>query len=260
MNTTRFIRNFLTFKEALQTQNFNNKELNTICLQAAIQGEQIALQESQNKFAKEQAKARMELEFLSMQMQLQSQKAQTLNALIQCQSMLKSLKDNAAINRANAYVSLLQVAGSVGANNFANVVETINQIGIEYTHSSVNNNGIQYNGTAEENELNTILNKLSNELDKLNALGDKESIQLFSNELEVLVNEPTEIWGFSTLNNATEGFYNANNELLASGNSFLFSSNIAGQHTITFKASIGQANVSKSITISVIQDKLRQKQ
>ncbi|EJC02083.1 hypothetical protein HPHPP4D_1387 [Helicobacter pylori Hp P-4d] len=42
MDTTRFIRNFVLFKEALQKQNFNNKELNTTSMQAALQSEQLS--------------------------------------------------------------------------------------------------------------------------------------------------------------------------------------------------------------------------
>ncbi|WQR91317.1 hypothetical protein FNE55_04505 [Helicobacter pylori] len=45
MDTTRFIRNFILFKEALQKQNFNNKDLNTTSMQAALQSEQLALNE-----------------------------------------------------------------------------------------------------------------------------------------------------------------------------------------------------------------------
>ncbi|ANT42715.1 hypothetical protein JT152_05235 [Helicobacter pylori] len=251
MDTTRFIRNFVLFKEALQKQNFTNKELNALSMQGALQCEQLALQEQEHALQLEQARAKMQLEFLSLQSSLQAQKASTLNTLIQCQSMIKSLKDNAFINRANAYVSLLQVQANapsgVTTDNFNNVLEMILEIGKEY-------------GDKEQtDELKTILNDLSNELENINKDSEMNQIQLFSDKLEVLKDAPTRLWGFSTLSNATEGFYNENSELLASGSVFLFRSDKVGKHTITFKVSNAKTTLAKNITISVIANKLKER-
>ncbi|HAP9482757.1 TPA: hypothetical protein IWJ89_002954, partial [Enterococcus faecium] len=219
MDATRFIRNFIVFKEALQKQNFTNKELNALSMQGALQCEQLALQEQEHALAIEQARAKMQLDFLGLQSSLQAQKASTLNTLIQCQSMLKSLKDNAFINRANAYVSLLQVQANAGSAvtpaNFENVLNTILEIGKEYNTINKTNGSVVYNDKEQTNELKTILNDLSKELEKLNQQSEMNQIQLFSDKLEVLKNAPAKLWGFSTLNNATEGFYNENNQLLA---------------------------------------------
>ncbi|WP_100983412.1 hypothetical protein [Helicobacter pylori] len=263
MDTTRFIRNFLLFKEALQKQNFNNKELNALSMQGALQCEQIALQEQEHVLAIEQARAKMQLEFLSLQSSLQAQKASTLNTLIQCQSMIKSLKDNAFINRANAYVSLLQVQANapsgITADNFENVLNTILEIGKEYNTINKDSGKVVYNDREQTNELKTILNDLSNELEKLNKDSETNQIQLFSDKLEVLQNEPAKLWGFSTLDNATEGFYNKANEIIASGSVCLFRSDRVGKHTITFKASNAKTSLSKNITISVITNKLEER-
>ncbi|GAA7301549.1 hypothetical protein BD0103_14140 [Helicobacter pylori] len=136
MDTTRFIRNFILFKEALQKQNFNNKDLNTTSMQAALQSEQLALNEEAQGLQSEQVRAKMQMDFLGMQANLQNAKAETLNKLIQCQAMLKSLKDNAMINRANAFVSLLQVqanaANGITFHNFETAFKIIAQIGSEY--------------------------------------------------------------------------------------------------------------------------------
>lgn len=247
----RFIRNFVLFKEALQKQNFNNKDLNTTSMQAALQSEQLALQEQEHALQIEQARAKMQLDFLSLQSSLQAQKASTLNTLIQCQSMIKSLKDNAFINRANAYVSLLQVHANapsgITTDNFKNVLEMILEIGKEYGNNE------------QTDELKTILNDLSNELEKLNKDSEMNQIQLFSDKLEVLKNAPARLWGFSTLNDATEGFYNEKNELIASGSVCLFRSDEVKKHTITFKASNTKTSLSKNITISVIANKLKER-
>ncbi|MGL2517299.1 hypothetical protein ACOWN6_05070 [Helicobacter pylori] len=261
MDTTRFIRNFTVFKEALQKQNFTNKELNALSMQGALQCEQLALQEQEHALQIEQARAKMQLEFLSLQSSLQAQKASTLNTLIQCQSMIKSLKDNAFINRANAYVSLLQVQANapsgITADNFENVLNTILEIGKEYNTINKNSGKVVYGDKEQTNELKTILNDLSNELEKLNKDSEMNQIQLFSDKLEVLKNAPARLWGFSTLNNATEGFYNEADEIIASGSVCLFRSDKVGKHTISFKAQNTSKEMVKKITISVVENSLQ---
>ncbi len=263
MDTTRFIRNFILFKEALQKQNFNNKDLNTTSMQAALQSEQLALSEESQYLQSEQVRAKMQIDFLGMQANLQNAKAETLNKLIQCQAMLKSLKDNAMINRANALVSLLQVqanaANGITASNFEAAFKIISQIGSEYNQITLNNGSVSVQEKEQTNELKTILNNLSKELEKLNEQSEVNSIQVFSDKLEVLKDAPTRLWGFSTLSNAEEGFYNEANEQIASGSVCLFRSDKVGKHTITFKADNTKTSLSKNITISVIANKLKER-
>ncbi|GAA6869537.1 hypothetical protein VN1172_06100 [Helicobacter pylori] len=262
MDTTRFIRNFLLFKEALQKQNFNNKELNTTSMQAALQCEQIALNEEAQGLQSEQVRAKMQIDFLGMQANLQNAKAETLNKLIQCQAMLKSLKDNAMINRANAFVSLLQVqanaANTITFHNFETAFKIIAEIGSEYEQIDLNGNR-RTNVKAKEqtNELKTILNNLSKELEKLNEQSEVNSIQVFSDKLEVLKDAPTRLWGFSTLSNAAEGFYSEEDKQLASGSVFLFRSDKVGKHIISFKAQKADKIMVKKITINVVENSLQ---
>ncbi|MFP6109466.1 hypothetical protein ACLGA6_03175 [Helicobacter pylori] len=264
MDTSRFIRNFLLFKEALQKQNFNNKDLNIASMQAALQGEQLALNEEAQGLQSEQVRAKMQMDFLGMQANLQNAKAETLNKLIQCQAMLKSLKDNAIINRANAFVSLLQVqanaANTITFHNFETAFKIISQIGNEYNQVDLKYGDIMIaKGKEQTNEFGNILNNLSKELEKLNEQSEVNSIQVFSDKLEVLKDAPVRLWGFSTLSNANEGFYNEQNEQLASGSVCLFRSDKVGKHTITFKASSVKTNLSKDITISVVANKLKER-
>ncbi|GAA8408275.1 hypothetical protein HpDR45_15310 [Helicobacter pylori] len=264
MDTTRFIRNFVLFKEALQKQNFNNKELNTTSMQAALQSEQLALNEQAQDLQSEQLRAKMQIEFLEMQANLQSAKADILNKLIQCQAMLKSLKDNARINRANAFVSLLQVQANapngITPLNFETAFKVISQIGSEYDYIIFLNNGsVRVQEKEQINELKTLLNELGKELEELNKQSEVNSIQVFSDKLEVLKDAPIKLWGFSTLANANEGFYNETNEQLASGSVFLFRSDKVGKHTITFKASNAKTSLAKNITISVIANQLKER-
>ncbi|WRB43044.1 hypothetical protein KVM34_06805 [Helicobacter pylori] len=263
MDTTRFIRNFVLFKEVLQKQNFNNKDLNTISMQAALQSEQLTLNEEAQGLQSEQVRAKMQIDFLGMQANLQNAKAETLNKLIQCQAMLKSLKDNARINRANALVSLLQVqanaSNTITFHNFETAFKVIAQIGSEYDQVNLSSGRVEVQKKDQMNEFKTILNNLSKELEKLNDQSEVNSIQVFSDKLEVLKDTPIKLWGFSTLSNATEGFYNEANEIIASGSVCLFRSDKVGKHTITFKAIKGDTILTKNITISVIANKLKER-
>ncbi|GAA7864796.1 hypothetical protein HpMS191_00220 [Helicobacter pylori] len=249
----------------MQKQNFNNKDLNTTSMQAALQSEQLALNEEAQGLQSEQVRAKMQIDFLGMQANLQNAKAETLNKLIQCQAMLKSLKDNAMINRANAFVSLLQVQANatngITFHNFETAFKIIAQIGSEYDQLSLNNKEsvIVVEEKKQTNELKTILNNLSKELEKLNEQSEINSIQVFSDKLEVLKDAPIRLWGFSTLSNANEGFYNEDNEQIASGSVCLFRSDKVGKHVITFKASNAKISLAKNITISVIANKLKER-
>ncbi|GHS38775.1 hypothetical protein VN1158_15340 [Helicobacter pylori] len=263
MDATRFIRNFILFKDALQKQNFNNKDLNTTSMQGALQCEQLALSEEAQDLQSEQVRAKMQIDFLGMQANLQNAKAETLNKLIQCQAMLKSLKDNAMINRANALVSLLQVqanaANGITVSNFEAAFKIISQIGSEYNQIILSNKGVTVYEKEQTNELKTILYNLSKELEKLNKQSEVNSIQVFSDRLEVLKDMPTRLWGFSTLSNAEEGFYNEAGEQIASGSVCLFRSDKVGKHIITFKAVKGDITLSKNITINIILNKLKER-
>ncbi|WQX63954.1 hypothetical protein KVK56_00985 [Helicobacter pylori] len=263
MDTARFIRNFTLFKEALQKQNFNNKDLNTMSMQAALQAEQLALNEEAQGLQIEQVRAKMQIDFLSMQANLQNAKAETLNKLVQCQAMLKSLKDNAIINRANAFISLLQVRGNasndITFHNFETAFKIISQIGSEYDQITLSDRRVSVKEKEQANELKTILNNLSKELEKLNDQSEVNSVQVFGDKLEVLKDAPTRLWGFSTLANANEGFYNEQNEQIASGSVCLFRSDKVGKHTITFKASNNKTSLAKNITINVIANKLKER-
>lgn len=208
-------------------------------------------------------RAKMQIDFLGMQANLQNAKAETLNKLIQCQAMLKSLKDNAMINRANALVSLLQVQANasnlITANNFELVFKVIALIGSEYNQITLMGDRASVQEKEQTNELEAILNNLSKELEKLNEQSEVNSIQVFSEKLEVLKDAPIRLWGFSSLSNAEEGFYNEANEQIASGSVCLFRSDKVGKHIITFKANKNNTTLSKNITISVIANKLKER-
>ncbi|TSA81494.1 hypothetical protein [Helicobacter mehlei] len=246
MNINRFIRNFLEVRQALGGQNFPTKELNATAMQAAIEYEKLYLQEAQNNLAEEQARAKMEIDYLNAQYTLQASKAQTLNALIQCQSMITSLKDNAAINRANAYVSFLNTVGNASntsaiAAYAREVTQTIRLIGDE----------------KPDPLLQACLQNLGKELERLNGLeGASEVVQIFAQSLETLPDHPVRIWGFSTLKDAQDSFLVDGVEITRA-NSFLFQQSTPKSYKITFKSTNQNGEAQKSIDIQVRDQAIR---
>ncbi|BCD51906.1 hypothetical protein [Helicobacter suis] len=93
-------------------------------------------------------------------------------------------------------VSFLQVVGN--ANNGSaigqhanNVINTINLIGLD----------------GQTNTLEECLKNLTKELDNFNNLaGAGDTIQIFSQSLETLIDHPVKVWGFSTLKDSTDSF------------------------------------------------------
>ncbi|STP11049.1 Uncharacterised protein [Helicobacter cinaedi] len=246
MHILRFIRNFINVRNALKTENFSTKELHTIALQSCVEYEKLYLQEQAQVLQEENLRAKMQLDFLNAQATLQSTKAQVLNTLVQCQSMLKSLKDNAAINRANAMVSFLQVVGNatnsggISAHS-NNVIQTINLIGLD----------------DEAKKLKDFLDKVS---DELNDLQDLQKLQkcthIYAPSLETLPNIPIRIYAFSTLENATNYFLLENGET-HSGDTMLFKSQELGKHKIEFISQNAQKTEKSVIELQVSDESLR---
>lgn len=246
MHILRFIRNFLHVRNALKTENYSTKELHTLALQSCLEYEKIYLQEQAQILQEENLRAKMQLDFLNAQATLSAQKASVLNTLIQCQSMIKSLRDNAAINRANAMVSFLQVVGnatnSAGISaHSANVVQTINTITLD----------------DESERLKDFLDKIS---DELNALQDLQSMQklthIYAPSLESLPNTPLRIYAFSLLKEASNYFEDSSGARYF-GESMLFKSAQVGKHTITFISKNATRTEKSTIEIQVSEENLK---
>lgn len=246
MNINRFIRNFLALREGLQTQNFSTKELNSLCMQGAIEYEKLHLQEAQNAMQEEQIRAKVEIEYLNAQYTLQNTKANTLNTLIQCQSMIKSLRDNAAINRANAYVSFLQVVGNatnsggISAHS-GNVIKTINEINLD----------------SKTDELEKFLDKIADSLNNLASLQEfDKGVQIYAPSLETLPAHPLRLYAFSTLKNA-QNYFIINDKEKIEGNTMLFRQEEAGRYKVEFVSQNQSQEAKTSIEILVSDENLR---
>ena len=227
MNTTRFTLNFNELVKLLNQANFPKSELANLAMQAALKLEELELQERQIALAEEKTRQELELAIINAKNVNQHTLAETLKSVIQADSMARSVKDNAAINKANAHIGFINVVGNAqerGAisNHSNKVVSTIDLIDT----SDLNPKYKQL--------LDTIRDDIENALNKGD--GCKE-VAVFIPRLEVLVNERIRVLGFSSYgNNATKFSINGQETQGDDKKTLLFTASKVGKYTITFSA------------------------
>ena len=172
-------------------------------------------------------KLEKELEILTLKtkMEIRHIELETLKSLVQAESMVRSVGDNAVINRANAYVGFLNVVGNASegaaiASHTANVVAEIKKI-------------------SDTNLINTYTNILNNIRNNLLGSFDKsghiKECSIIAPRTEIKVNEPLEILGFSIYNQNEHMFLIDDEEVLKDSQILLFSSEEEGEKEIVFK-------------------------
>lgn len=173
-------------------------------LQASFLLKEMQLKETEASLAHK--KALLELEMIIAQNRIANLKAyaDALSAIIQAESIKRSVVDNAAINKANAYIGYFNVAMNAIANNSASLNEggalaNISQVVLEII-KEIDNTALphQYASMLEDFSL----------LAKDEALGlGTKPVGLWTPKLSLHIGERTLIWGFSIYSNAQYEFY-----------------------------------------------------
>ena len=149
MNTKRFNDNLLyiqetllssKFLEHLQSTNYSYEMLSNtllsvtqLAINAALSLEEIELKERELALGEEKTRQEIELAVLNAKAQARLSQSEAVKSLVQAHSMVESIPQNAAINRANAYVGFLNVVGNASnesaiSQHARNVTSVINQI------------------------------------------------------------------------------------------------------------------------------------
>lgn len=81
-------------------------------INGALNLAELELKTKNENLAHEKAKMEIELNILNAKAQIKTAQAEAIKSLIQAKSMIRSVVDNAAINRANGYVGLANVIGN----------------------------------------------------------------------------------------------------------------------------------------------------
>ncbi|RDU57095.1 hypothetical protein CQA49_00045 [Helicobacter sp. MIT 00-7814] len=123
----KFKEYFELAKECLEQVNFSGQEL------AQVSSE-LALKLLEAEFAQKRLNAELELQ----KRQQKQAEAEALKSIVQAESMIRSVRDNALISKANAYVGFLNVMLNAtnidgdknvgGSNHSSNVIKTISAV------------------------------------------------------------------------------------------------------------------------------------
>lgn len=222
------VKNFWTYfeesKEKLKTFSFTDDKLFLVSSELALKLIEADLKEKEALLAREKLKKEMEGLILQNKAQRKQLEIETLKSLVQAESMVRSVGDNAVINRANALVGFLNVVGNASesaaiANHSQNVINEIKKI---------NDTAL----TKDYNSLLTTIRKsLFNEFDKQGMM--KECFMIVP-RTELKINETLEITALSVYPK-NESLFVFKDKTFKNIQSLLFSSDESGEFEIIYK-------------------------
>ncbi|KAA6234357.1 hypothetical protein FMM56_00970 [Campylobacter sp. LR264d] len=263
MNATRFIQNLnqiqktffdSEFFKFIKNSSFSDESLATIlgdfaktAMQGALNLEELEMKDRELSLMEEKTRQELEIGLLNAKSANRNAQAETLKSLIQAESMVRSVSDNAAINKANSYVGFLNVVGNASesdaiASHSSNVVKTI---------SGINTNKLE--GYDEP------LKKFKNEIFELINIGDGgKEVFIFSPKLELLRGEFIKIMGFTIYENTTCRFIiNDDEDKPIYTRTLLYKSDDLGEIKIRFECENLQNEVKKDeIYLKIIDARL----
>lgn len=245
MNATHFLQNFKQAYDMLKPYNHPISELNKLSLEIAAKLEELELKEREMSLLETKTRQELELSIITIKNQNAQAQAEAIKSLIQAESMLRSVTDNAAINRANAYVGFLNVVGNASqsgaiASHTKNVITEILKI-----------------KDADITGLDDALDKLKDAISKLgdNGIGSRD-VFIYTPKFEILKGERIKIFGFSSFGNNECVFVikNKQDEILQEEHTktITFYSENAGFYEVCFKSKNDKDEfVEDNITIEV---------
>lgn len=262
MYVTRFSDNFKALRKELGSCNFSESELNKIALEGAMRLEELAFKDREISLQEEKSRQEIEIATLKAKSEREQLQAEALKSIIQGETMLLAVRDNALINKLNAYNTLLNIIcnaadskqatqSAKGQNSHVdNVLGIIGQIGGDgISPEYFSRNGII------PNQIQAILNvsKIKN---------TAREVFIYTPRLEISKGERIKIYGFSIFGNDKARFRHAlasenitqqsNAGTITESKLLLFSSEQAGLYDVIFEAqNAAQSYVKDSIRIEV---------
>ena len=185
------------FSQHLQTYNFDSQTLSEVLVSMLAESMKTALSLKEQdikerEIALNEEKIRQEIEISSNASNINNKinLAESLKSLIQAEAMLKSVNDNALINRANASVAFLSTVGnaeqtSAIATHAPAVIRNIDSI-------------VTKDLSSYENLLNDLKTKITKDIQQNN---QTKQVFIYSPKLTIKSKERVRIFGFSTFGN-----------------------------------------------------------
>lgn len=224
MSVKNFWIYFEESKERLKGFSFTDDKLFLVSSELALKLVEMDLKEKEALLASEKLKKEMEGLILQNKAQRKQLEIETLKSLVQAESMVRSVGDNAVINRANALVGFLNVVGNASESSAI---------------SSYAENVIREVKKIDDSALTGIYNSLlsnirGNLLNEFNKQGIMKECFMIVPRTELKINETLEITALSVYPK-NESLFVFKGKTLKNIQSLLFSSDESGEFEIIYK-------------------------
>lgn len=213
MYVTRFSDNFKALRVALKPCNFSESELNKIALEGAMKLEELAFKDRELSLMEEKSRQEIEIATLKAKSERETLQAQALSSVAQAETMLLAVRDNALINKLNAYNTMINIlcnaadskqatASDKGQNSHIdNILEIIAKIGADgISNEYLGEGGIIPNTLEAIGKISEIKNTA-------------REVFIYTPRLEITKNERVKLYGFSIFGNKQARFRYAPAEL-----------------------------------------------
>ncbi|MFQ6341373.1 hypothetical protein [Campylobacter sp. VTCC 70190] len=254
MNAVSFINNFKLSNEALKMYSFSGETRFKLALDLTLKMEELELKNRELAILEEKTRQEIELKNLEARNKYENASVELIKNLVQAQSMIKSVWDNANINKCNALVGLFNVvmnaqnttALSGWQSYFKEIKNSIFAIGQDRDGNGNSNSLID--------EFKPLMDRVKQSLDELAyANASVKQVSILAPKLELVKDEAMILRGVSIFAKNESGFIF--NGKTYQTNTFLFKSNEVGEFEISFY-SLNDKNIkiSHSIKIKVIDN------
>lgn len=252
MNSKEFNHKLAFIKKALFSY-FNNNEIAPQVAQTSLNLQELDFKKQELNLAIKRALIELELTISKERINNLKAGADAISSIIQAESIKRSVIDNAAINKANAYIGYFNVAMNAIANNSASLNKNS---ALGNISELVVNIISQINTQPLDSKYNDMLREYG-ELAKIHSLGlGSKQIGIYTPKSIITTDERIIIRGFSVYGDTQTKFY-INDEIATSedSKSLYFQQEEPGLYKVTFEAQNNSHElVSESIIIEVREE------
>lgn len=214
----------------------------------AVNLEELALKSKSENLAYEKAKMEMELGILSAKAQIKLNQAEAIKSLIQAKSMVRSVVDNAAINKANNYTGLSNVIGNASEQKALTAPDMTGQGSVGIAQLAVEN--IEKIDTTPITDFDDLLKDLISDDDFVS-----KDISIYAEKQLIMQGEVIVITGFSSFGSNESEFLLNGEQVASNTRSYLFEARELGDFVVTFRVKNDKDEWLKdTLTLKVVEN------
>lgn len=255
MNAVGFINNFILAHEALKDKSLSNEKRAEIALNLSLKLEEVELRNREMSLNEEKARQEFELRALEARNKYESANAELVKSLVQAQAMIKSVWDNANINKCNALVGLFNSVMNAQNTNkidewrdiFNEVKNAIYAIGKDSDNKGNKNDMVD--------QFKPILNSITQGMDNIKFINESlRQVSIISPKLELCKGESVILRGVTLYN--TSGYFLIEGRKIE-GDTYLFKSEELGDKVVEYVCTNEKGEeIKDTITLNVIPAKI----